>query len=96
MDIKTYQEKVKKAKAYQNANTWKQDNNTQSAKENEIIFAAAHNDMKALINQVGKITEFVKKFEIPYRTVQDWANGKRKAPDYIIKMIGYILIYNIE
>ncbi len=96
MDIKTYQEQVKKAEAYQNANKWKQDNNARPAKENEIIFAAAHNDMKALINQVGKITEFAKKFEIPYRTVQDWANEKRKAPDYIIKMVGYILISNME
>ena len=31
------------------------------------------------------------RFEIPYRTVQNWANGQRECPVYIIKMMDEIL-----
>lgn len=32
------------------------------------------------------------KFNIPLRTVYSWCSGERKPPDYIIKMMHYILI----
>lgn len=32
------------------------------------------------------------KFNIPLRTVYGWCNGSRTPPDYIIKMMNYILI----
>lgn len=36
-------------------------------------------------------TALAKEFEIPLRTVQDWHAGRRKAPDYVIKMIDRLL-----
>ena len=37
------------------------------------------------------IAAFAKYFEIPYRTVQDWDNGNRTPPEYIVKLIEYKL-----
>lgn len=36
-------------------------------------------------------TEFHKYFEIPYRTIQDWEHGKRKCPEYLLKLMQYKL-----
>lgn len=35
--------------------------------------------------------EFAEYFGIPYRTLQDWELGNRKAPDYVYSMIGKII-----
>ena len=35
--------------------------------------------------------EFAEYFGIPYRTLQDWELGNRKAPDYVYNMIGKII-----
>ena len=37
------------------------------------------------------IKEFANLYEIPYNTVRQWYNGKRTAPQYIIKMIEKII-----
>ena len=34
-------------------------------------------------------TEFCEYFGIPYRTVQDWEAGKRKLPDYVLRLMRY-------
>lgn len=34
-------------------------------------------------------TQFSKYFEIPYRTIQDWEHGKRKCPEYLLKLMQY-------
>lgn len=36
-------------------------------------------------------TELARRFEIPLRTVQDWHAGRRKAPDYVVKMMDRLL-----
>ena len=36
-------------------------------------------------------TQFAQRFEIPLRTVQDWCNGRRCPPPYVIKMIKALL-----
>ncbi len=36
-------------------------------------------------------TEFHKYFDIPYRTIQDWEHGKRKCPEYLLKLMQYKL-----
>lgn len=33
--------------------------------------------------------EFCDYYGIPYRTVQDWEAGKRKLPDYLLRLIIY-------
>jgi len=34
-----------------------------------------------------KMVELSKRFDIPYRTVQDWYYGKRTPPEYMVTMI---------
>ena len=36
-------------------------------------------------------SELARRFEIPLRTVQDWHAGRRKAPDYVVKMMEQLL-----
>ena len=44
--------------------------------------------MQELIKQSGMtIKEFSEFYEIPYNTVRQWANGTRKAPSWITKII---------
>ena len=35
--------------------------------------------------------QFSRYFEIPYRTIQDWEYGKRKCPEYLLKLMQYKL-----
>jgi DNA-binding XRE family transcriptional regulator len=35
--------------------------------------------------------QFGRYFEIPYRTIQDWEHGKRKCPEYLLKLMQYKL-----
>ena len=34
---------------------------------------------------------FAKEFGIPYRTLEDWEAGRRKAPEYVYTMIERII-----
>ena len=36
--------------------------------------------------------EFADYFDIPFRSLQNWEGGQRKAPDYLIKLLEYKLI----
>lgn len=38
-----------------------------------------------------KLTELAARFNIPYRTLQDWKSGVRKAPQYVIDMMAELL-----
>lgn len=38
--------------------------------------------------------KFAEYFEIPFRTVQEWEQGRRKPPDYIPKLLERI--WNLE
>jgi putative transcriptional regulator len=35
--------------------------------------------------------EFADYFHIPFRTLQNWEGGQRKAPEYLVKLIEYKL-----
>lgn len=60
-----------------------------------IIAAAADNNMKLLVELSGlSLSNFSKKFMIPYRSLQNWVSdskNSRKPPDYLTILIGYIL-----
>lgn len=44
--------------------------------------------IKELRQQTGlSQTAFARYFEIPVRTVQDWEQGKRKPPEYLVKLM---------
>jgi len=36
-----------------------------------------------------KRKEFAQKFDIPYRTLQDWELGNRKMPEYLLRLMAY-------
>ena len=49
-----------------------------------------YNDIKAIVGiNMARTAEY---YGIPYRTLQKWVSGERKAPDYVIKMLGYAII----
>ena len=35
------------------------------------------------------LKDFAAYFEVPYRTMQDWYYGKRKMPDYLLRLMYY-------
>ena len=35
--------------------------------------------------------EFCEYFDIPYRTVSEWENDGRHAPDYVIRLLEYYI-----
>lgn len=48
--------------------------------------------IKGIMSQYGyNIKRLSDRFEIPYRTVQNWASGQRECPEYIVKMMDEIL-----
>ena len=49
-------------------------------------------DIRALAADAGlSLMALARRFNIPYRTVQDWAAGKRTPPPYVLGMIREIL-----
>lgn len=48
--------------------------------------------IKELRQQTGlSQSAFARYFEIPVRTVQDWEQGKRTPPEYLVKLMIYKL-----
>ncbi len=65
----------------------------------QIIFTASRNDWKALteiaiekIKLFKSAAGFAKYFEIPYKSLRNWIEGRRQPPIYIIQLVGYALI----
>ena len=51
-------------------------------------------DFKILLNKYKKTqTELSKEFSIPLRTVQNWCEGKRNCPSYVMSLIEFKLEY---
>lgn len=105
MDFKYYQALVDEAKKRDNKELWVAKNGYPadcSYAPDElvdiltIVFEVAHNDVKSLVAHIGQMTTFSELFRVPYRTVQDWRAKRFKIQEHTIRMIGYILITNIE
>lgn len=48
--------------------------------------------MKNVMNKYGyNIKMISERFNIPYRTVQNWTSGQRECPKYIVEMVETIL-----
>lgn len=63
----------------------------------KIIAAAADNNIKELVELSGlNLTNFSRKFQIPYRTLQNWVSGERKPPEYLPALIGYALVSELS
>jgi len=35
--------------------------------------------------------ELARRFDIPYRTMENWSAGNRKCPEYVLKMMAKII-----
>ena len=55
--------------------------------EDDIDYAIMVKELRLEMNMIR--TEFCEYFGIPYRTVQDWEAGKRKLPDYVLRLMRY-------
>lgn len=60
-----------------------------------IIYAVSRNDFAALVEDKN-LSAFCRAYNIPRRSAQNWQNGARKAPGYVVQMIGYALIAECE
>ncbi|MBR6873002.1 MAG: hypothetical protein IKN17_05810 [Ruminococcus sp.] len=59
----------------------------------DIIAAVAELDVKKLIEISGlTMRSFAAKYQIPYRTMQDWCSGAREPAEYIPMLIGWEMI----
>ena len=48
--------------------------------------------IKALRESTGmNRKEFCEYFQIPYRTVTDWENDARHAPEYVLRLLEYYI-----
>lgn len=53
-----------------------------------IILTVKNMDIKEMRLALGKTQkEFADRYSIPYRTIQNWENGVRKPPEYIVKLL---------
>ena len=41
-------------------------------------------------------TKFAEKYNIPYRTLQDWESGKNKPPTYVELLLEKVVRYEFE
>lgn len=58
-----------------------------------ILADAAEKNIRGIVEDAGiKMIDFARKFNIPYRTVQDWLAGLRHPPLYVPALIGYVLL----
>lgn len=47
-------------------------------------------EIKNIRTKTGlNLTEFSRRLNIPYRTLQDWEAGRRTCPDYVVELIAY-------
>lgn len=67
-----------------------------------IIFAAAHNDWKGLVQAarekfavLKQSSSFARFFGIPYKSLRNWIDGIRKPPSYIIRLVGFSIVNNL-
>lgn len=57
-----------------------------------LIFEAAHRNIKDIASAAGtSVRSLAAMFNIPYRTVEDWAANKRTPPMYVLLMMQEIL-----
>lgn len=62
-----------------------------------IIYAVSNNDFLEVAGLSGlNFSKFHKKYGIPERTAFSWKNRERQAPPYVLQLIGYAMIAEIE
>lgn len=63
----------------------------------DIIFAASRLDIAKLIEiDSGNLSALGRTYNIPLRSLQNWVAGGRKAPEYVIQMLGFAALSECE
>jgi hypothetical protein len=66
----------------------------------KIIFTVANGKFSELVELSGlTLTAFAQRFNLSYRSAQNWVAGIRSAPLYVNQLLGYAMIgdiYNAE
>ena len=58
--------------------------------DNNLELEKQKNKLMALRNDIGlNRKEFALMYEIPIRTIEDWEYGKRKMPEYVLRLLTY-------
>ncbi len=56
------------------------------------LWKAAHRNVRAIAKDGGiSMRALAERFGVPYRTVEDWAAGKRTPPAYVLLMMQELL-----
>ncbi len=59
-------------------------------KEKEIELEVQQKELHMLRNEIGlNRKEFAMEYGIPLRTLEDWEHGKRKMPNYLLRLLAY-------
>ncbi len=54
-------------------------------------------DVKSLRKKTGlSQSDFCKCYDIPVATLRDWEQGRRKCPEYVIKLLDFKVEYDIK
>lgn len=66
------------------------ENKTGNKTEKQELLRPQINRLKAIREQAGmNRREFSDYMGIPLRTIEEWEAGRRKMPDYVLRLIGY-------
>lgn len=79
--------------------TWQYDGQEQYLEDDASADCEVYIDISGVTPTVKEIimasgmsqTKFAERFDIPYRTVQNWYSGTRQCPEYVRKMMVEIL-----
>ena len=64
-----------------------------SGEEGEVFSAVRAGDFARLVEISGlNASGFARKFGLSLRTLQNWIYGERKPPEYIIKLLGFVVM----
>ena len=63
----------------------------------DIIFAVSRGDIAKIIEASGgNLSAFGRDHNIPLRSLNNWVGGTRKAPEYVIQMLGFAALSECE
>ena len=61
-----------------------------------VLFAVIHKDYKWLrLEYKGSVQEMSEKLLIPQTTLYNWENGNRKPPQYLLQLIGFVVVQQL-
>lgn len=60
-----------------------------------LIYAASNGNFKELLSG-RKIAPIARAYGIPYKSMQKWVSGERTPPEYLIRLVAFAIINDLE